>query len=107
MMPMMVSMILMSNISGALVSRLRMFKPIAVTGMAIAFLGIFSFGVFGKYCSIWGLIAFSSLAALAILAAEPAISGADLGLRVGKSKRWGQLFKNGLATAAPADPQAS
>ena len=45
--------------------------------------------------------------ALAILAAEPAISGADLGLRVGKSKRWGQLFKNGLATAAPADPQAS
>jgi hypothetical protein len=48
--------------------------------------------------------------ALAILAAEPGISGADLGLRVGKSKRWGQLFKTGLATtAAPKgqDPEDS
>lgn len=44
--------------------------------------------------------------ALSILAAEPEISGADLGVRVGKSKRWGQLFLRGLAAAAPADPQA-
>jgi hypothetical protein len=45
--------------------------------------------------------------ALSILAAEPGISGADLGLRVGKSKRWGQLYLRDLATAAPEgqDPQ--
>jgi hypothetical protein len=45
--------------------------------------------------------------ALSILAAEPEIKGADLGLRVGKSKRWGQLFLRGLATAAPKgqDPE--
>lgn len=42
--------------------------------------------------------------ALAILDAEPGISGAELGERVGKSKRWGQLLKSGLApTAAPTD----
>ena len=45
--------------------------------------------------------------ALAILAAEPGISGAQLGLRVGMSKRWGQDFKRDLATAAPKgqDPE--
>jgi hypothetical protein len=43
--------------------------------------------------------------ALGILASEPDISGADLGLRVGKSKRWGQLFLRGLATA-PKGPDA-
>ena len=36
--------------------------------------------------------------ALSILAAEPDISGAQLGLRVNKSKRWGQDFKGQLAT---------
>jgi hypothetical protein len=35
--------------------------------------------------------------ALSILAAEPGISGAQLGPRVGKSKRWGQDFKKNLA----------
>lgn len=39
--------------------------------------------------------------ALSILAAEPDISGAQLGVRVGMSKRWGQTFKNELAAAAP------
>jgi hypothetical protein len=45
--------------------------------------------------------------ALSILAAEPDISGAQLGLRVNMSKRWGQTFKNELAAAAPKgqDPQ--
>jgi hypothetical protein len=38
--------------------------------------------------------------ALAILAAEPNISGAKLGPRVGKSGRWGQLFLQGLTTAS-------
>lgn len=37
--------------------------------------------------------------ALAILDTEPGISGAELGPRVGKSKRWGQLLKNELSTA--------
>lgn len=37
--------------------------------------------------------------ALAILAREPEISGAQLGARVGKSERWGQLLKSSLATA--------
>lgn len=38
--------------------------------------------------------------ALSILAAEPGISGAQLGPRVGKSKRWGQDFKKNLAASA-------
>lgn len=37
--------------------------------------------------------------ALAILSAEPGISGAKLGKRVGMSERWGQLLKIELATA--------
>ena len=40
--------------------------------------------------------------ALSILAAEPDITGAQLGLRVGKSERWGQMLKNKLATTAAA-----
>jgi hypothetical protein len=39
--------------------------------------------------------------ALAILDAEPGISGAKLGLRVGMSERWGQLLKSELATVPP------
>ena len=35
--------------------------------------------------------------ALLILAAEPGISGSDLGLRLGKTKRYGQILKNKLA----------
>ena len=42
--------------------------------------------------------------ALSILAAEPGISGAKLGPRVGMSARWGQLFLKGLTTAA-AQPE--
>ena len=38
--------------------------------------------------------------ALSILAAEPDVSGAQLGPRVGMSKRWGQEFKKNLAGAA-------
>lgn len=42
--------------------------------------------------------------AMAILDTEPGISGAELGERVGKSKRWGQLLKSSLASAsAPTD----
>ena len=45
--------------------------------------------------------------ALSILAAEPGISGAKLGPRVGMSARWGQLFLKGLTTAsAPKGPDA-
>jgi hypothetical protein len=39
--------------------------------------------------------------ALAIVAAEPGISGKELGERVGRSERWGQTFKQNLAPAAP------
>jgi hypothetical protein len=43
--------------------------------------------------------------ALSILAADPDISGADLGERVGRSERWGQTFKKNLAgsAAGPGD----
>lgn len=44
--------------------------------------------------------------ALRILAAEPGISGAELGPRVNRSKRWGQTFKGKLAKAAPKGPDA-
>jgi len=62
MMPMMMAMILATNISGTLVSRFKIFKPVAVAGFIITCLGIFSFGFLGRYCSIAGLIVFSSLA---------------------------------------------
>ena len=38
--------------------------------------------------------------ALAILAAEPGITGKELGDRVGRSERWGQDFKKNLSAAA-------
>lgn len=41
--------------------------------------------------------------ALSVLADEPGISGAQLGLRVGMSKRWGQDFRKSLAQTAPQD----
>ena len=41
--------------------------------------------------------------ALSILAAEPGISGAKLGPRVGMSPRWGQDFKKNLAPSAPPE----
>lgn len=44
--------------------------------------------------------------ALAIIAAEPDITGEELAARVGRSERWGQTFKKNLAAAAPADPQS-
>lgn len=44
--------------------------------------------------------------ALRILAAEPDISGAKLAERVGRSERWGQLFKSNLAKTAPEGPDA-
>lgn len=44
--------------------------------------------------------------ALAVLAAEPDISGAELGPRVGMSKRWGQMHKPDLAAMA-ADLETS
>ncbi len=43
--------------------------------------------------------------ALSILAAEPEISGAKLGSRVGRSERWGQTFKQNLTLAATPDGQ--
>lgn len=43
-------------------------------------------------------------AALAIIAAEPDITGKDLGARVGRSERWGQDFKKNL-TPSPAGPE--
>jgi hypothetical protein len=47
--------------------------------------------------------------ALAIIAAEPDITGEELAARVGRSERWGQTFKKNLAPAAPKgqDPEDS
>jgi hypothetical protein len=45
--------------------------------------------------------------ALAVLAAEPGISGAQLGLRVGMSKRWGQDHKPELVAMAADLEEAS
>lgn len=74
MMPMMVSIILASNISGFIVSRFHMFRPIALTGLVISFIGMFSFGIFGGYCAIPGLIAFSTLAGLGFGSTFPIFS---------------------------------
>ena len=57
----------------------------------------------------------ATTAALLILKNEPDISGAQLGARVGRSERWGQLLKSELAAdpeeselaTVPADPEAS
>jgi hypothetical protein len=45
-------------------------------------------------------------AALEILGTEPDISGAELGPRVGMSKRWGQLRKNEYAGVSPEGGEA-
>ena len=45
--------------------------------------------------------------ALSILDAEPGVSGAELGPRVGMSKRWGQLLKSELATVPPGPDEVS
>lgn len=45
--------------------------------------------------------------ALKILADEPDINGSDLGLRLGKTKRYGQLLKARLAVTAPGPDQPS
>jgi EmrB/QacA subfamily drug resistance transporter len=66
MMPMMVSMILATNLSGFLVSRLRRFKSIAVIGLFASSVGMFCFGFFGERSTTPVLIAFSSLAGIGL-----------------------------------------
>ena len=61
MMPMMVAMILSSNIAGLVVSRLQRFKSVAITGLFVSFVGMFSFGFFSDQSTISLLIAFSAL----------------------------------------------
>ena len=61
MMPMMVSMILSSNIAGFLVSRMQRFKSVAIMGLFVAFAGMFSFGFFSEGAMTSILIAFSAL----------------------------------------------
>jgi hypothetical protein len=46
----------------------------------------------------------AGLEAMKILAEEPGLSGAKLGLRVGRSKRWGQEFKRGLVSVPDNPP---
>jgi EmrB/QacA subfamily drug resistance transporter len=55
MMPMMVAMIVASNLSGIVVAKFHKFKILAVIGLSVSFLGLLSFGLFGKYCPIWML----------------------------------------------------
>ena len=45
--------------------------------------------------------------ALKILAEEPGISGGELGLRLGKSKRYGCILRNRLAPSVPGPDQAT
>ncbi|MDA8126142.1 MAG: MFS transporter, partial [Deltaproteobacteria bacterium] len=66
MMPMMVSMILASNVAGMLVSRFRRFKAVAVGGLFLSSLGMFCFGFFGAVSTTPALIAFSSLAGIGL-----------------------------------------
>jgi EmrB/QacA subfamily drug resistance transporter len=61
MMPMMVSMILASNIAGFFVSRMQCFKSVAMMGLLVSFAGMFSFGFFSEGAMISLLIAFSAL----------------------------------------------
>lgn len=61
MMPMMVSMIISSNIAGVLLSKLHRFKIIAAVGLALATAGTFCFGYFGEHSQISTLMIFSTM----------------------------------------------
>jgi EmrB/QacA subfamily drug resistance transporter len=65
-MPMMVSLILASNLSGLLVSRFHRYKPLAATGFLLSCGGMFCFGFWGERSTIPILIAFSSLSGIGL-----------------------------------------
>lgn len=66
MMPMMVSMILASNLSGIITSKFTRYKPIAIFGLVLSFTGIFCFGFFGNRASIPLIIIFTIMAGAGI-----------------------------------------
>ena len=66
MMPMMVSVVLASNISGFCVARLQRFKSVAIIGLFVSFAGMFSFGFFSDRSMTSTLIAFSALTGIGL-----------------------------------------
>jgi len=62
MMPMMVSMILSSNLSGYIVGKFHTFKNIASAGLFLACAGTFCFGYFGEHAPIRMFVVFSTTA---------------------------------------------
>ena len=64
MMPMMVSMIIASNITGIVMSRTTAFKRLAFSGLFLAFIGMLLFGLFGGKSPLGGLIVYSTLAGI-------------------------------------------
>jgi EmrB/QacA subfamily drug resistance transporter len=61
MMPMMVSMIVASNLSGFMISRFHRFKTLAVTGLFISASGLLCFGLFGNHFPLWIISVVSGL----------------------------------------------
>ena len=88
MMPMMISMIIASNISGIMMSRLLRYKSIGLAGLGISCIGMFCFGFFGGRCSTAGIILFSTLAGAGIgmtfpvftVSAQTMFSGNQIGV---------------------------
>jgi EmrB/QacA subfamily drug resistance transporter len=66
MMPMMVSMIIASNLSGYTVSRFHRLKSHGVAGFLLSSVGMFCFGFWGEHSTIPLLIGFSALAGIGL-----------------------------------------
>jgi EmrB/QacA subfamily drug resistance transporter len=61
MMPMMVSMIISSNISGILISKLNRYRPVGATGIFIAFAGMLLLGLRSSAAGIPEIITYSTM----------------------------------------------
>lgn len=66
MMPMMVSMILASNMSGFFVARFHRFKILAVIGLSVSLSGLLCFGLLGKFSPLWLLSLFAGVSGFGI-----------------------------------------
>lgn len=98
MMPMMVSMILSSNISGRVLTRFYLFKIIASVGLLMACTGMLFIGLFGASGSISEIVFFSSLAGTGIGMTFPVFNAAPQSLfplkQVGIVTSLLQFFRN-------------
>jgi EmrB/QacA subfamily drug resistance transporter len=98
MMPMMVSMILASNLSGIMLSKFIRFKPIALSGIALSCIGMFLFGFLGSSVAVPWLILFSTMAGIGIGATFPIFTVAPQSIfppkQIGLVTSLCQFFRN-------------